>query len=82
MQPTEPITERNPDMALSIDSVFAPLRAPTRTGGLRRMLDIWQERRALARLDDAALRDIGISGSAAHAEARRPLWDLPAERRC
>lgn len=38
----------------------------------------WRQRRALARLDDAALQDIGISRSEALSESSRPVWDVPA----
>ena len=36
-----------------------------------------RQRRRLASLDDAALADIGLTRSEAHAEAARPLWDVP-----
>lgn len=35
-----------------------------------------RQRRALARLDAAALSDIGITTAQARAEARRPAWDV------
>ncbi|MDJ0825110.1 MAG: DUF1127 domain-containing protein [Rhodobacter sp.] len=38
----------------------------------------WRQRRALARLDEAALRDIGVSQAEATIEAKRPVWDVPA----
>ena len=38
----------------------------------------WRQRRALARLDDAALRDIGVSRAQARSEVSRPAWDVPA----
>jgi uncharacterized protein YjiS (DUF1127 family) len=34
------------------------------------------QRRDLARLDAAALKDIGITAEQARTEARRPLWDV------
>lgn len=34
-------------------------------------------RRHLARLDDAALRDIGLTRDQAITEAARPVWDVP-----
>ncbi|MDE4173538.1 DUF1127 domain-containing protein [Phaeobacter sp. PT47_59] len=37
-----------------------------------------RQRRALAKLDDAALLDIGVSRAAAQSEAKRPFWDAPA----
>ena len=33
------------------------------------------QRRALARLDDEALKDIGVSRADATREAKRPFWD-------
>lgn len=44
---------------------------------LSHLLSVWRERRALSRLDDAALNDIGITREEAMIEARRPLWDAP-----
>ncbi|HUF56084.1 MAG TPA: DUF1127 domain-containing protein [Thermohalobaculum sp.] len=38
-------------------------------------MQVAAERRRLARIDDAALRDIGLDRAAAEAEARRPFWD-------
>lgn len=37
-----------------------------------------KQRRALVRLGDAALQDIGVSRDAAKAEAKRSAWDAPA----
>ena len=45
---------------------------------LRLGLTVRRERRRLAELDDAALRDIGVSRDQARAEAERPIWDVPA----
>lgn len=39
-------------------------------------LDLYRQRRALARLDDHALDDIGVTREEADAEARRPFWDI------
>jgi uncharacterized protein YjiS (DUF1127 family) len=44
---------------------------------LARALDVWRQRRALERLDDAALRDIGLTRADVTEESRRPLWSLP-----
>lgn len=40
-------------------------------------LQIWQERRALAKLDDAALADIGLTRGQVKAEVNKPIWDAP-----
>ncbi|WP_296762571.1 DUF1127 domain-containing protein [Sediminimonas sp.] len=44
---------------------------------VRSMLAVRAQRRALARLDDRTLRDIGLTRDAARSEARRPIWDVP-----
>lgn len=36
-----------------------------------------RQRRALARLDERRLRDLGLCLKDAEAEARRPFWDVP-----
>ncbi len=50
---------------------------PVRRFSLIDMLTLYRQRRALARLDDAALDDIGLSRDEALRESRRPFWDLP-----
>lgn len=40
-----------------------------------------RQRRALARLDDAALADLGLTRDAAAREAARPVWDVPSHWR-
>jgi uncharacterized protein YjiS (DUF1127 family) len=42
------------------------------------MFGLWQQRRRLACLDEAALRDIGLTRTEALTEAERPIWDVPA----
>jgi uncharacterized protein YjiS (DUF1127 family) len=42
---------------------------------LRHWYDIARERRALATLDERALKDIGVSRADALEEASRPFWD-------
>lgn len=46
-------------------------------GAFARMLATRKQRRDLARLDDAALEDIGLTRRQATEEARRLLWDAP-----
>ena len=43
-----------------------------------RAFGLWSSRRALARLTAAQLEDVGLSASDARREARRPVWDVPA----
>ena len=57
------------------------IRRSSLLGMLRRAITARQSRRQLARLDAAALRDIGISPEAARLEATRPIWDVPANWR-
>ncbi len=59
---------------------------------LRRQLARWwqlhDQRRRLAALDDAALKDLGLSRADVFAESERPFWDDPfgsprrAEKAC
>ena len=42
---------------------------------VRRWFRVAAERRRLAELDDAALRDIGLTRDDVIAEAGRPFWD-------
>ncbi len=44
---------------------------------LSRMFAVAHERRALAELDAAQLKDLGLTHSEALEEARRPFWDVP-----
>jgi uncharacterized protein YjiS (DUF1127 family) len=39
--------------------------------------ETWRQRHALARLDDAALRDVGLTHEDVTRELRRGLWDAP-----
>ena len=48
--------------------------------GVRLMLDVWSERRALETLDSRLLADIGLSDVEARDEASRSLWDTPRNR--
>ena len=61
------------------------LARPRPVRGLwRRLFDLAalaQSRRALARLDDRLLRDIGLTREDAEAELARPPWDAPSHWR-
>lgn len=47
---------------------------------LHLMLTVWSERRALARMNQSRLADLGIAPVDASREAARPFWDLPQNR--
>ncbi len=46
------------------------------------LVAVHRQRKALARMDDTALDDIGVSRAQAHREASRPIWDAPETWRC
>ena len=48
--------------------------------GLELALQVRRERRMLAGLSDAMLKDIGLTRADVDCEARRALWDVPADR--
>lgn len=64
----------------AIVRIARPAIASTRRTGivpsLFAMIAVYRQRRHLARLDDAALNDIGVSRDEAEREASRPFWDL------
>ena len=49
----------------------------SRRTGLFGYLDLYRQRRALAKMDDAQLVDLGLTRDEAQAEAARPIWDAP-----
>ncbi|WP_204115717.1 DUF1127 domain-containing protein [Shimia biformata] len=49
--------------------------------GLRALFALARQRRQLARLDDAALKDMGITRADARREAQRAAWDVPSHWR-
>lgn len=51
-------------------------RGPSIWRTLKRWLAIERERRALARLTDSELRDIGLTREQALRESRRAPWDI------
>jgi len=62
-------------------SHYAPVNARSFLTKLRMSLVARHQRAALGKLDDAALADIGLTRAQAVAEAKRPLWDVPANWR-
>lgn len=54
-----------------------PVRKKALGARVLSLLSLARQRRALARLDDRALHDIGITRSEAQSEAKRPVWDAP-----
>lgn len=61
---------------------FAPAPSKRRVGVVRTLrlaslIDLWRSRRALARLDAAALQDVGLTAEEARKEAAKQLWDVP-----
>lgn len=53
------------------------LTAPGLFRRLRKAAALARQRHALAALDDAMLRDIGLTRDQAMNEAARPFWDAP-----
>jgi uncharacterized protein YjiS (DUF1127 family) len=63
-------------------NLIRPVIAPYRlVHMLLGALALRRQRRKLASLNDAMLRDIGITREQAMAEALRPVWDVPAHWR-
>lgn len=48
---------------------------------LRRWRQLARERAQLAQLNDAALKDLGLSRADVLQEAERPFWDYPLRKR-
>ena len=51
---------------------------PARRVSFLDLLELYRQRRALARLDIAALHDLGLTYKDAQTEAHRLPWDIPA----
>ena len=62
-------------------SHHTPVTAKSFLTTFRMSLTARRQRAALAKLDDAALADIGLTRLQANIEAKRPLWDVPANWR-
>ncbi len=46
------------------------------------MMNVARERRALAKLDNDALADLGLTAKDVRTEVNRPFWDAPNHWRC
>lgn len=46
--------------------------------GLADYLALAKQRRALSRLNGAAMRDMGLTAADVARETKRPVWDVPA----
>ncbi len=66
---------------MSAHTTNAPVLGALRPEGMfthfMHMFALYRQRRDLARLDDRALRDIGVSRYEAEVESTRPIWDVP-----
>ena len=49
-----------------------------RSTALFDLIALYRQRRALTRLNDDALKDVGLSRKDALHEAGRPIWDVPS----
>ena len=63
-------------MAFLTRSHAAPHRTRHARLSISQMFSVRRQRRKLAQLDDAALRDMGLSRREVLAEARRLPWDI------
>jgi uncharacterized protein YjiS (DUF1127 family) len=63
-------------MTLSLSAIRAPSSRSARSIPLGRYFAVWAERRALAAMPAARLRDLGITPAQAAREAARPIWDM------
>lgn len=61
---------------LTVSTHRSNTRSAARRVSLSDLFAVYRERRALARLDDRALQDIGLTREQAELEANRPIWDV------
>jgi len=75
--------ERNLDMTMSLTlrRVAPGRRRVSVLSALAHFHGVWRQRQALKKLDDAQLRDIGITRAQAVTESRRNIWDAPSNWR-
>lgn len=76
--------KRQKGYAMAHSVVFARLRPALAMQAIWMQLKRWgqlaRQRRQLAMLDDAALKDLGLSRADAQQESDRPFWDDPFRR--
>lgn len=60
-------------------AVTRPRSAPNPVRFMFAAAAVYRQRRVLSRLDEAALRDLGLTRAEAEAEASRPFWDVPSD---
>ena len=65
---------------MTMTTCNTPARKPQPTAFhmIKLALKARNQRRALRRLDSAALADLGLTRKQAKQEANRPIWDVPA----
>ncbi|MGX9351545.1 DUF1127 domain-containing protein [Shimia sp. W99] len=51
------------------------------TSAITKAAAVMRQRRALNRLDAAALKDLGLTRADVEAELKRPVWDVPTNWR-
>lgn len=62
----------------TINTAISPVKAKQTAFGIFAYLELYKQRRALARMDDSQLKDLGLSRNEAMEEAKRSIWDAPA----
>lgn len=62
----------------AITATGIKVSAPKSGFSLFAYLDLYKQRRALLKMDADQLSDLGLTKSQALAEAKRPIWDVPA----
>ena len=70
-----------PRVPAPIISAFVPTNGWPHFPAISQMTAVRSQRRKLRSLEDNLLDDIGLTQSQADAEAKRPVWDVPAHWR-
>ncbi len=66
---------------MTVSALARPAATPRRASLVARLAalhGLWCQRKSLAELDPHMLNDIGVTEAEALKEARRPVWDAPA----